>query len=102
MTYRVEITAEAEREAEAILEWLRAQHAGETGLRWFRALAEAMQSLTQFPERCHLAPESALFLFEVRQLFYGHAPHIYRILFTIGENAVYVLHIRHGRREPVK
>ena len=28
MTFRVEVTAEAEREADAILEWLLSQHAG--------------------------------------------------------------------------
>jgi plasmid stabilization system protein ParE len=102
MTFQVEVTAEAERDADAILEWLLSQHAGDTGLRWFRALEDAMQSLAEFPERCPLAPENATFPFEVRNLFYGHKPHIYRILFTIDAAAVYVLHVRHGRRQPVK
>ena len=61
-----------------------------------------MGSPAQFPERCSLAPESGRFPFEVRQLLYGNAPHIYRILFTIGRNTVYVLHIPHARRQPVK
>lgn len=52
--------------------------------------------------RCPLAPESGLFPFEVRQLLYGHKPHVYRILFTVQGNVVYVLHIRHGRRQPLK
>ena len=102
MTFRVEVTAEAERDADAILEWLLSQHAGDTGIRWFIALEEAIASLAEFPDRCPLAPESSLFPFEVRHLLYGHPPHIYRILFTFAENTVYVLHIRHGRREPVK
>ena len=42
------------------------------------------------------------FPFEVRHLFYGHSPNVYRILFTIDDNVVYVLHIRHGRRQPLK
>lgn len=102
MIFRVEVTAEAERDADAILEWLLSQHAGDTGIRWFNALAQAVESLAKFPERCPLAAENPLFQFEVRQLFYGHAPHIYRILFTIETDTVYILHIRHGRREPVK
>jgi plasmid stabilization system protein ParE len=98
MTFRVETTAAAEREAQAILEWLLEQQAGETGLRWFRNLEQAIQSLSHFPERCSLAPENDRFPFEVRQLLYGRRPHVYRILFTIEQDAVYVLHIRHGRR----
>jgi plasmid stabilization system protein ParE len=101
MAFRVETTAEAEREAEAILEWLLSQHAGDTGIRWFLALDEAIASLATFPERCHLAPENATFPFEVRQLLYGRKPHVYRILFTIESETVYVLHIRHGRRRPL-
>lgn len=102
MTFRVETTGEAERDADTILDWLLSQHAGDTGIRWFLALQEAIASLAEFPERCPLAPESAVFPFEVRHLLYGHLPHVYRILFTIEGNAVYVLHIRHGRRQSLK
>lgn len=102
MTFRVETTAQAENDADAILEWLLSQHSGETGERWFQALENAIASLEEFPKRCGLAPESRVFPFEVRQLLYGHKPHTYRILFTIQHRTVYVLHIRHGRRQPAK
>jgi len=81
---------------------LLAHQAGETGARWFEALEEAVASLSKFPERCSLAPESTAFPYEVRHLLYGHRPHIYRILFTIRDKVVYVLHIRHGRRRVLK
>ncbi len=29
-------------------------------------------------------------------------PHVYRILLTIEGDTVYVMHIRHGRRQPIK
>jgi plasmid stabilization system protein ParE len=102
MTFRVETTAAAERDADAILDWLLSQGAGGAGIRWFLALQDAIASLAEFPERCPLAPESAVFPFEVHHLLYGHPPHVYRILFTIEGNTVYVLHIRHGRRQPLK
>ena len=98
MTFRVETTAAAEQDADAILEWLNSQHAGDTGLRWFLALQDAIASLAQFPERGPLAPENATFPFELRHLLYGRKPHIYRVIFTIDAEVVYVLHIRHGRR----
>jgi plasmid stabilization system protein ParE len=102
MTFRVEITAEAQRDANSILEWLLSQGAGETGVRWLQELENSITSLEQFPKRCGLAPENRTFPFEVRQLLCGRKPYVYRILFTIQGNTVYVLHIRHGRRLPAK
>jgi len=101
MAFRVEISAQAERDAEAILEWLLTQHSGQAGIDWFLGLDDAFGSLAQFPERCSAAPENLRFPFEVRQLLYGAKPHVYRILFTIDVNIVHVLHIRHGKRKPV-
>ena len=98
MAFRVEVTPKARQDANGILEWLLAQHAGEAGLRWFRKLEEAIASLAELPKRCRLAPENASVPFELRQLLYGHRPHMYRILFTIEGEVVYVLRIRHGRR----
>jgi plasmid stabilization system protein ParE len=102
MTFRVETTIEAEQDADNILAWLLSEHAGETGMRWFAALRDAIASLAEFPARCPLAPENSVFPFEVRQLLYGRKPHVYRILFTIEGKTVYVLHIRHGRRQPLR
>jgi len=58
MAFRVEISAQAERDADSILEWLLSQHAGETGIRWFLGLEDAITSLANFPERCPVAPET--------------------------------------------
>jgi plasmid stabilization system protein ParE len=98
MALRVEITEEAEADSKGILEWLISEHAGETGMRWFQRLDKAIASLSLMPERCPLAPENADFPFEVRHLLYGHKPHIYRVIFTIAGDVVYVMRIRHGRR----
>jgi toxin ParE1/3/4 len=101
MTFRVEITEEAERDAHGILDWLISEQAGLSGLQWFQGLENAIASLATFPERLPLAPENAMFPFEVRHLLYGRKPHVYRVLFTIEGDTVSVLHIRHGRRQPV-
>ena len=98
MTFRVEVSAQAEADAEAILDWLLSEGAGETGIRWFLALRDTISSLAAFPERSALAPEHARFSFEVRQLLYGRKPHVYRILHTIEGETVKVLHIRHARQ----
>ena len=101
MAFRVEISDQAERDADSILEWLLSQHAGQAGIDWFLAFDDAFASLAEFPERCPIAPENTRFPFEVRQLLYGRKPHVYRIIFTIEGATVHILHIRHSRRKPV-
>jgi hypothetical protein len=56
MPLRVETSAEAELDAILILEWLLAQSAGDTGLRWFMAMDEAIASPANLPEECAWRP----------------------------------------------
>ena len=101
MAFRVEISDQAERDGDSILEWLLSQHAGQAGIDWFLALDDAFASLAEIPERCPIAPENTRFPFEVRQLLYGRKPRVYRIIFTIEGETVHILHIRYSRRKPV-
>ena len=94
MSFRVELTAQAKQDLNAILEWLREQGAGDAGLRWLFKLELAIASLSEHPQRCPLAPENKEFPFEVRQVLYGRKPGRYRVLFTIDGANVIVLHIR--------
>lgn len=102
MAFRVEYSSAAEADLESILDWLISEHAGQTGLRWFEGLETAVASLANLPLRCPLARENTRFPFEVRQLHYGRRPHVYRVLFTIDDERVVVLHIWHGRRERLR
>ena len=77
--------------------WL-AERAPEAADRWFNGIYDTIGSLETFPERCPLAPESKFFNREIRQLFHGRRQNKYRILFTVGEREVHVLHVRHGAR----
>ena len=100
MAYEILYSAEAESELEGILEWLLYERrADETGLRWFQGLKDKISTLAEFPERCALAPESRSLPFKMRQLFYGRKTRVYRVLFTITGNVVYILAIRHPRQD---
>ena len=101
MAFRVSYSAEAERNLDELFEWLLQQGAGNTASRWLQGLQEAIGSLQNQPSRCGLAPESEMLSLEVRQLLYGSKSNVYRILFTIEDEVVNVLHIRHGRRLPL-
>lgn len=101
MAFHVRISSRAKRDLIGISDWLLEHGAGETGIRWFEGLQEAIVSLEANPRRCTLAPESETLSQEVRHLLYGSKPHLYRILFTTNGHAVMVLSIRHGRRLPL-
>ena len=66
--------------------------------RWFDAISDTINTLQTFPERCPLAPESRFLDRDIREIFHGRRQHKYRILFTVTETAVHVLHVRHGAR----
>jgi plasmid stabilization system protein ParE len=82
--------------AEAHL-WL-AESELEAANRWFDSIYDTIGSLETFPERCPLAPEGRFLNREIREIFHGRRQYKYRILFTVSENEVHVLHVRHGAR----
>lgn len=92
----VEITALADANLEEIYLRIR-KDSPRRAAEWRKTLVKAAQTLERFPERCPLAPESGSEL-EIRQLVYG----AYRVLFTVAKDTVYVLHIRHGARQPLR
>ena len=95
--FSIRIEPPALRDIEEAYVWLAAQNS-EAAVEWFDSLYETIATLESFPERCPLAPERKSFKREVRQLFHGRKQHKYRILFTIVQNSVHVLHVRHGAR----
>ena len=98
MDFLVETTPQAERDIFDILNWLISEQAGATGLHWFEGLEQQILSLAEMPYRCPVIPEQDLFSFEVRHLLYGRKPHIYRVVFTVEEQTVFILHVWHGAR----
>ncbi|MEH2240702.1 type II toxin-antitoxin system RelE/ParE family toxin [Nostoc sp.] len=69
--------------------------------RWFRELMNAIATLQEKSQRCALAVEHEIFPEEVRQLLYGKAKNVYRVLFTIRNTTVYVLYVRHTAQAPL-
>jgi len=61
MAFRVRTSRAAKQDMDAILKWLLSEHAGETGLRWFQGLRDAVMSLAHIQLRCGFAPENEVF-----------------------------------------
>lgn len=100
MAYGVEITARALAEARQARDWI-ALESPERAVTWYHGLLDRIETLTEHPRRCAVARESEEFSREIRQLLYGRRRATYRILFTVREETVFVLFIRHGARGPI-
>ena len=95
--YQVIILPAAERDIGEAYEWLEERDA-DAAIRWYNQLLDVIFSLDIFPGRAPLAPENKFLKTEIREIFHGRRRHKYRILFTVSENEVHVLHVRHGAR----
>ncbi len=95
MAFQVEITPIAEAQIEQAYRWYRERNPAFAD-RWFRGFMNAIATLQEKPQRCALAIEHKVFPEEVRQLLYGKAKNRFRVLFTIRDDTVYALYVRHS------
>src|SRR5437660_12710683 len=102
--YEVRLSEPAEIEIEAA--YLGRMRFGQPAAdRWYAGLARALESLSQLPRRCPVAPESDVLGGEVRQMIYGQGRGAYRVLYRVLEpeegspGIVRILHVRHAARQ---
>jgi|HubBroStandDraft_5_1064220.scaffolds.fasta_scaffold09532_5 toxin ParE1/3/4 len=103
MAYRVEFADRAARDLEILYVEKNAAES-DAAARWFNDLEAAAFNLAIYPNRCPLAPEGKKLKRRLRHLLYGTKPHVYRVLYEVDEpnKTVWVLHIRHGARRPLR
>lgn len=95
MRFEVRPTEPALEDVNRIRRWIAEQGSPLNAERWVERFLKRLKSLEQRPMRCRLAPESeAIEEAEVRQLLFGR----FRILFTVSQRQVFILHVRHGSR----
>jgi toxin ParE1/3/4 len=98
MAYVVSIGFRPERDLRLLFEQINAEYS-DVALKWYQDLWDAILSLETKPNRGSSFQKRG----RLRQLFYGHRPHTYRIRYRVLERSkqVEILHIRHGaRRKP--
>lgn len=95
MKHKVNLSEPAEAELDEAYCWIRDNQSPERASRWRLGLYDKIHSLEQMPMRCGFAPENDWSDLELHQLLYDW----HRIIFTIHEGDVYVLHIRHGAQK---
>src|SRR5436309_3486553 len=97
MPFRVEITPEAEQDADSILEWLLSEDAGETGLRWFLKMREAIASLAHLPGDVHWLLKTNPFRLKCANCFMATGLMSTASCLPVDAEVVHVFCIWHGR-----
>jgi plasmid stabilization system protein ParE len=69
MSYLVELTDRARRDADHIFEWI-VQRSPDGAERWYTSFRAALESLRSTPLSRAPTPESEAFVFEIRQLLF--------------------------------
>jgi plasmid stabilization system protein ParE len=106
MGFEVRVTQEAYGDLDAIAEFLKGQASIDVARRWFAGIIGAIDSLSEMPARCPLAPEAKELEAELRILLHGRRNRAYKIYFKIKQDdqlngSVLVFHIRHWARKPL-
>ena len=97
MSFGVEVTRRAQRDIDRAYAWYR-KRSPQGAAAWHTEILAALERLETFPHRCPMAEvETEAFGVEVRQLLCRE----HRILFNVEKESVFVLTVRHTKREPL-
>jgi plasmid stabilization system protein ParE len=101
--HRVIITRRAEREMHEAALWWATNRSREQAARWLAGLEKKLNTLSKAPTRFPLAAEHEHFPYELRELHYGVRGRItHRAVFTVAEDLVLVLSIRHAAQDELR
>lgn len=92
--YRIDIKPTAENDLACRFAQIE-KESPQNAVNWYLGLIEAIEKLDELAERCPIAPEDIDLQRGIRHLIVGD----YRVLYVIEDEAVSVLHVRHGRHE---
>lgn len=103
MTFRVIVLPQARRDIDRNADWWAEHHAVEEALRWSDAVYDQIETLADFPESNALSAENDDFPFEIRDKLLGLSSRpSYRGVFTIKDDAVYVLTVRRAAQDELR
>jgi len=94
MTYEPLLLPRAQADVDSIVRFL-AERSPQGAIAWRERWEDVLRQLRTKPLECGLAPESAGYEAEIRQLlFKTRRGRTYRALFTVVGRGVYILHVR--------
>ncbi len=94
MTYHVELTFQAEKDIDHILDWLR-RRSPQGAASWYRCWQQVLVDISKNASNTRLAPENDDHDEQIRNLvFKTRRGRPYRTLFVIRENVVFITNVR--------
>lgn len=103
MTYSINLARKAKQDQREAILWYAKNYSEDYAKRWNDGIKFAINSLAENPGRCAFVHENRFLSVDCRQLLYGKSrKHRHRIVFTIVENSVYVLRIRHSAQKDIQ
>ena len=101
MSYRVIVTPIADAEALEAFRWY-AERSATAAERWYAGLNRAIVSLAEKPSRFPVSQEDSDALgCETRILLHGRRSGVFRILYHIEGDTVWVIRVRHSAQGPI-
>jgi plasmid stabilization system protein ParE len=102
VNYRVVFTPRARADAVRAFRWI-AEVSPAAAARWYAGLDKAVAALGTMPTRHPIAEEESERLgMPIRQMLYGRRRRIFRILFSIEGETVYLHYIRHSSQDTIE
>ena len=102
MSYRVIITPTADAEVLDAFRWY-AERSATAAERWYAGLSRAIASLAAKPGRFPVSEEDSEVLgCEARILLYGRRRGVFRILYHIEGDTVWVIRVRHSAQNQIE
>ena len=100
MKFGLRFVPNAEKELEDAYEWIH-ERSPQAADRWREEIIAAISSLRDSWRVNPPAPENGRFPFEIRQLLFGKRRGQFRIIYSVIDNDVVVVAVRHSARRPL-
>ena len=100
MNFNVRLQPAALEDLDAVWQFA-ARYAPESAGKWLDRFRDAIQTLENNPERCPLATENGRTRRTLREFLFGRRPNVYRVIYTIEKETVWILRIRRAQRRPL-
>jgi len=99
MARTVQLRPGAQADLREITRYISQRVSAASAARWLTAIQATIARLATDADQCPQADEAVDLGVDLRELLHGRRPHVYRILFTIADDTVNVLRVRHAAQD---
>ena len=101
MKRKIDVASKARADVRRNASWLQRTFSKRTAEQWNHGIIADISTLALHPEQHPLAEETIALGIMLRCKLHGRRPHVFRILFTVTDDSVQVLRVRHAAQDRV-